>query len=223
MQRFVENPTYDGEINVLGWYYIIDTGASLSSGSPITVSEKGYNSFFVFNVKSTTGAPFTLRLTGTSVDRITDETNAGHVCDTTVTGTGYYMSATAFLDAPQLSIVEGGKSCTLDIYKASQCSFGEHTCTLNGADLIWTPDQTNWEIHIKIQIINEDGSLTLVDNINFDRYSSPERAFVLYSGRYSRGDYNSSFDGSLNEGVVIWANQRAIGNFILTIQGFTEE
>jgi hypothetical protein len=223
MQKMTQNPTYDGVVNLLGWYYIIDSDVSLSSGSPITVSEHGYNSFFVTNVKSTTGAPFTMRFTGTTVNRVTDATTTGNTCDITVSGTGYYMTGCPFINNPQVSIVEGGKSCTLDIYRVSQCAISEHMCTLAGCDLIWTPDQTNWLIHIIIYHVMENGELYVVDDINFDKDSSPQRAFALYSGRYIRSDYNREFDADKNEGIVVWADQRAIGNFVLTLTGHTEE
>ncbi len=65
------NPTYNGDVNLLGWYTLLDAGQTLDS-SVFTVSNECHHAHIVLNTTATTGAlPLTVTVSGMIVDEIT--------------------------------------------------------------------------------------------------------------------------------------------------------
>ena len=133
--QFISNPTYNGELHLLGWYTQTDSSASLSSGSPITASNKGFHSHFVMDVSNLTGAPFTIDVSGVTVNEVTGVYSSDSE-SVTISGAGYYQTAKSFIDEPTFTIVESSKSCTLDIYKSTYWDHANECFTVTGCRFI---------------------------------------------------------------------------------------
>lgn len=224
---FTGHPNYNGAIRLLGWYIKTndtppnDGPYDLSSGNPIQALKAGYHSHWVMNIITVNGTPFTVNVSGTCVDESTgiyteeDE-------DITVTGTGYYQSETSFMDTSTFSISEAGKSCTMDIYKTTYWDAGNRNFTLEGCRIEWEPDQLNWNFNLKIYHFHHDGSLHLVDAIDFDDTDPIPRAAKYEPGKYKRTDYNHFINGNNSEGLVLYLDQNSISNFYLELRYFME-
>lgn len=209
------SPTVDGVIDVLGWHTKTDTAASLTSASPVTMAEATYHSHVTIDVSAASGLPFTIRLTGTSIDESTGVTTASDTEDLAVTANGYYQSAKSWVDAVQISIVEASKSCTIDIYKSTYWDRGNTDFTLTGCRLEWIPDAATWSINLKIYHVQDDGSLYTIDDTTFTQASSPARAANDKSGKYKRGDYSRFVQGANSQGIIVSLDQTNIGSLYL--------
>jgi len=217
---FRENPTYNGAIPLLGWYNTSDTGVGLSSGSPVTASQPGYNSHFCLNITGLSGSPFTIRVTGTTVNDITGTYTTGDTEDLNISTSGLYQTTKKWINTPQFNILEGGKSCTISIYYTEYWILGgNNDYTVYGCRFEWTPDQNNWDIVVKLQKVHSDGSLSTFDTIEFHSTDSIKRAGESRTGIYFRNDYDIDVDGDLPEGLIVKIeNQQGIGSLFLEVK-----
>lgn len=215
---FDASPTSNGLLYILGWYIPINTTAALASASPVTAGEAGFHSHFVFNISAASGLPFTLRITGTSVDESTGATTPSDTEDLSITANGYYQSAKSWIDASEFSIVEGSKSCTVDVYRITYWDRGNTDFRVTGCRLEVTPDATIWSFRLRILHVHNDGTYETIDDVTFDNGDSPLRMDKDKAGKYKRGDYNHALDGSLQEGAIIEVDQSGIGAFFLEMK-----
>ena len=212
------NPTYNGIISILGWYIQTDNDVSLTSATPITASEAGFHSHYVINVSNISGSPFTIRITGTSINESSGVMTTGDTEDLNITASGYYQTSKSWINDVQFSIVESGKSCDLDIYRITYWDRGNNDFILSGSRIEFKPNSSTWKMHIKIYKVNNDGSYNLVDNTDMNNTSFPLRADRDLVGKYKRGDYNTSISGTENEGIIIEVDQTGIEFFYLEIK-----
>lgn len=215
---FSESPTANGIIYLLGWYILTNSAASLTSAGPVTAGEAGYHSHFVLDVSAAAGLPFTIRITGTSINEITGATTASDTEDLSVTANGYYQSTKSWVDAVEFSIVEGSKSCTIDAYRVTYWDDGNSDFVLSGIRLEWTPDAPTWSIQFRLLHVENDGSFTLLDDVTFDNNDALLRAEKDMPGKYKRLDYNHPNVGSQNEGIIVEIDQSGIGNFFVEMK-----
>jgi len=219
-------PTYDGDIHILGWHeriynvppHDVEDPFSLSSGGTVDSPEKLFHTHAVVDILTTTSTPFTLTISGTTVDEASgiyskDSENI------TVTGTGYYQSGKSFVDEPEFKIAEATKSCTFDLYRTTYWDAGNSNFTVRGCIFEWTPDQPNWLVDVKICHIRADGSRHEIDSIVFDKDDTYTRADDSESGKYKRTDYNYHiYSATADEGIMICMNQRGIGNYYFELK-----
>jgi hypothetical protein len=220
---FTGHPNYNGEIRVLGWYIKTndqppnDGPYELSSGNPVQSLKTGYHSHWVMNVLTTSGVPFTVNVSGTSVHEDSG-THTEENEEITVTGTGYYQTGTSFMDASIFSILEAGKSCTMDIYKTTYWDAGNRDFILEGCRLEWEPDQINWDFNLQIYHLHHDGSIELIDDLDFDDTDEFPHAAAYEPGKYKRTNYNHFINGDNSEGIVVYLDQDSISNFYLELR-----
>lgn len=212
------DPTSNGEESLLGWYDTSDTSKSLSSSTPVTATMKGYHSHYVFDVSNATGLPFTVRLTGTSINESNGNTTASDTEDISVTSNGYYQSEKSWVDDVEFSIVESSKSCTIDIYRTTYWDRGNNDFTVNGCRLEWEPDAGEWYIKVRLIHLDDSGSMSYIDNIEISDTDTIPRAENGVSGKYKRGDYNHIINGAGKEGLIIKVDQKAIKSFLLEVK-----
>lgn len=216
--QFAEAPTFNGEINLLGWYKKTNIETiSLNSGSPITSSKNGFHSHFIMDVQSVTGAPFTVTVSGTTVNESTGVYSSDSE-DITVSGIAYYQTTKSFIDAPEFSIVEGSKLCDMDLYSSTYWDYSNTDFRVIGCRFEWTPDQNNWDFALSIYHIYNDGSYELIDDITFASTDIYLRAGNAETGKYKRSDYDTLVRGSEMEGIVLVFDQRAIGDFYFELR-----
>lgn len=212
---FSEAPTSNGLIWLLGWSKQTDTGVTLASGSPITQTVPGYHSHTVIEVLTASGMPFTIRATGTSVSEIDGSETAADTEDLNITALGYYQTSKSWVDAPQLSIVEAAKTCTLDVYRKSYWDRLNTDFTIHGARLEFEPDVAAWSIQLQMFYIANDGSESVVENVTLANTDTPPYAAMNEIGKYKRTDYNQFMEGSGEEGLIVKVTQTNIRSFIL--------
>lgn len=210
--QFSATPTYNGDIPLLGWYSLSDTAVSLSSGSPVTASLRGFHSHFVLDVSNVTGAPFTITASGTTVNEVSGVYSQESE-SITISGAAFYQTSKSFIDAPIFDIVEAAKSCDIDIHKTTYWDFANRDFTVTGCRFEWTPDQNNWRINVKIYHHLDSGGMDLIDDISFNHTDAVLRAAANESGKYKRIDYDRFVNGSGNEGIVLSVYQEGIGSF----------
>jgi hypothetical protein len=215
---FNEAPTANGLLYIIGWYIPLNTAASLTSAAPVTADEAGYHSHFVVDISAASGLPFTVRVAGTSVDESTGDTTVSDTEDLAVTANGYYQTTKSWLDAVQFSIVEGSKSCTVDVYRITYWDKGNANFRILGCRLEWTPDAISWSIRLRVLHIENDGNIDLLDDVTFDNNDTPLRAEKDKPGKYKRGDYGHPNVGAENEGIIIEIDQSGIGQIFLEIK-----
>lgn len=211
-------PTFNGLLYTMGWYIPTNSAASITSAAPLTASENGYHSHWVFNISGAVGLPFTLRVTGISVDEDTGTTTPADTEDIAVTANGYYQTAKSWVDASQFSIVEGSKSCTVDVYRVTYWDRGNTNYRLTGCRLEWTPDAVSWSFRYRLLHVNDAGDLATIDDVTFANSDSPLRAEKDMPGKYKRGDYAHPVDGTLKEGCIVEITQSGIGAFFLEVK-----
>lgn len=211
-------PTFNGLLYTLGWYIEVNSAASLTSASPVTAGENGYHCHWVFNISGATGLPFTLRVTGTSVDEASGALTPGDTEDLNITADGYYQTAKSWVDASQFSIVEATKSCTMDVHRITYWDRGNTDFRITGCRLEWTPDAILWSFRLRLLHILNDGSINLIDDVTFANTDSPLRAEKDMPGKYKRGDYDRTFQGAVKEGLVVEIDQLGIGAFFLEVK-----
>lgn len=209
------SPTVDGEIQVLGWNVKTNDAASLTSASPVTLGEDAGHSHIVVDMSAASGLPFTIRITGTSIDEATGDTTPSDTQDLAVTADGSYQTSKSWVGAPQASIVEEEKSCTVDLYRNTYWDRGNTDFTLTSTRLEWTPDADTWSIQLKVHHVHDDGSLHEIDDITYTQASSPPRAGNGKPGKYKRGDYAKFIHGGNSEGLIVAVNQTNIASLYL--------
>lgn len=220
---FWGNPTYNGEIQILGWYNKINTGIEqlpedLLSENPITTEVKLFHSHVVLEILTSSNIPFTIRITGTTVDEPTGTYTENDTEDLDIIGNGYYQSLKSFISNIQLEIIELNKSCTLDIYKTTYWDNGNNDFVIKGIRLEWTPDQNNWDFNLTLYHHLSNGDMHEIDVIEFFSTDTILRAADGESGKYKRIDYDCFIEGYTCEGLIIKLDQRGIGNFFLEIK-----
>ncbi len=211
-------PTANGIISLVGDYEITDTDAVVTSAAPYTSGHPYYNSRLYVDVKAVTGEPFNLRVTGTSVSQIDGSTTPADTEDIYVTGTGNYSTTKYWVTAPQLSIVEASKSATVDLAKAHIYSLGGKKLTVQGVELLWTPDGAIWNIQLRIAKVSNLGVITDIVNKTLYSTDSPPFAANLEEGRYRLSQLDTLVDGSAGEGVFIYIDQQKIQDVFIGIE-----
>jgi hypothetical protein len=219
------DPTYDGDVSILGFYEKIynvspnspDDPFILYSGETITSDKKVFHTHIVTDILTVSGTPFTLTVSGVAVE----EDSGYYYGDSeniTITGTGYYQTLKSFINEPKFNIVEESKSCTFNFYRSTYWDAGNIDFIVRGCRFEWTPDQNNWEVDVSIYHHKQDGSLSIIDNINFDENDTYIRATGDQSGKYKRTNYNTEIHGSQAEGLILTMNQRAIGHYYFELK-----
>jgi len=204
---FSQSPHINGVLWWLGWYLETDTAQAVTSAVPYTSVEKFYHSHLVMDVGGANGLPFTVRVTGMSVDETTGNTTAGDTEDISVTANGYYQTSKTWIDEPELSIVEASKEFEANIYRTSYWDQGNTDFNVFGMRLEFQPDSQNWEIDVKLSKLNNDGSLTLIDQNTYAFNDAVLRADKDKPGGHKRLDYDIDVLGSEHEGLILEVNQ----------------
>lgn len=206
-------PAGNGSLPLLGWYKQTDSAESLTFATPVTASVPGYHSHFVIDVSSSVGHPYTIVVTGTSIDEATGAETGSDTENISVIGNGHYQTVKSWADAVQFTITEG-ESCTIDIYRTSYWDRANRNLTATGVRMEWTPEAATWSIQLRIQKVANDGSVSDIDNVTFANTDSPPRADNGGVGKYKRTDYDTDIEGSANEGIIISiVDQVAIESF----------
>ncbi len=215
---FNEAPTANGLLYLIGWYIRTDSAASLTSAGPVTMAEPAYHSHIVLDISAASGLPFTVRLTGTSINEITGATTASDTEDINVTANGFHQSVKSWVDAVQISIVEGSKSCTIDVNRVTYWDRGNLNYTVSGARFEWTPDAVSWSIQFRVLHVEDDGSVDVLDDVTFANGDSLLRAEKDKPGKHKRGDYSHAVNGANKEGVILEVTQSGIGQFLVELK-----
>ena len=210
-------PTYNGLVEALGWYIQTDAAASVTSAVPLTVSEPGFNSHFAIDISSPVGLPFTVRITGRSVNEVTGVETPGDTEDIYVPVTTIYQSLKTWVDAVQISIVEASKSFTADVYRTAYWDKAGTDFTIEGCSLEWKPDSATWDINFHLFYIDESGATYDIDDVTFASTDGVLRADNTKPGKYKRGNYNQEVRGSLNEGIIVEVDQTGIEHFFMEV------
>jgi hypothetical protein len=211
-------PTANGIINLVGGYEQTDAAAVVTSAAPYTSMHPYFNSKLYADITAVTGEPFTLRITGTSVNQIDASLTPADTEDIPVTAIGKYASTKYWIDAPQVSIVEASKSATMDLAKAFAYSLGGKRLTVKGLILLWTPDGTTWDLRVNLVKISSDGTLSDIFDVVLDSTDTPPWAGNLKLGRYKLSGLNGVIDGTIGEGVYLYADQQKIADLLVGIE-----
>lgn len=211
-------PASNGFIPLLGWNIQTATAENLTSASPVDMGEEAFHSHAVIDVSAVSGEPFTIRITGRSIDEVTGAETAADTEDINITANGFYQSSKSWLDDVQFSIVEAAKSCTVDIFRTTYWDRGNSDFKIIGARMEWVPGVFTWSINLHFHKINNDGSETNIDDITFANTDAIPRASNGNPGKYKRGGFSTLINGAGNEGLVIELNQTNINNFYVEIQ-----
>jgi hypothetical protein len=171
----------------------------------------------MFDILTSSDLPFTVRVTGTSVDEIDGSTTPGDTEDVSVAALGDYQTSKSWITAPELSIIEASKSCTLHIYRNTYWDKMNTDFVVHGARLEWEPDSATWSMQLILYHIQNDGSYILIDDVTFDNTDTPPRAENGEPGKYKRIDYDTAIEGSAKEGLMIRVVQTNIRSLLLNI------
>lgn len=197
-------PSVNGAVDHLGWYRQTDASAALASGAPVLASVAGFHSRWAINVTGAVGLPFTIRITGRSIDRDTGVETPADTEDIAVAANGYYQSTKWWLDGATISIVEGAKSCTIDVWRITYWENGDINFTVKGYVLKWTPSNPTWAITFSMYKINDDGSRTSIDSVTYTNGDPVPRAANGEPGSHKRGGFSTLIQPStLKEGLQI--------------------
>lgn len=211
-------PTGNGVLDVLGWYEEVNSSESLTSASPVTAAVAGYNGHYSIDLSSVSGAPFTLRVTGTSINESTGAQSEADTEDIAITGNGYVQTVKTWMTAPVFSIVEGSKSATIDLHRQSYWDRANKNFNVSGVRMEWKPDVANWNITIEVLKVNNDGSLSQIDSTTFDNTDTPPQTQSGRKGKYKRGDYDTFINGSQSEGIILRITQTGIETINLELR-----
>ena len=219
--RFTSSPTAAGDIFMRGWDIITDAAASLASGSPVSTSEPGYGSRLALLLSSTVGAPFTLRLTGDTIDRDTGAITSADTEDLSITGDGSYQTAKWWITAPSIVPVESAKSATAQIRRLNYAEAISRNYEVLTIEVEFTPDAVNWDLEVKLTKIEDDGTVTTVFSKAMDSTDTPPRAGDDKPGVEKRTNLSEVVDRTLKEGLILYVDQQAIGEISITV-GFEQ-
>lgn len=211
------SPDSNGVISLLGWYRQTDAAAALTSAAPVTPSVPGYHSHMVVDVSAAVGLPWTLRHTGTSIDEDTGAETPADTEDIAVAANGSYQSIKSWVTAPQISIVEGSKSATIDVTRATYWDRGNRNFTIGGIRLEWEPGGPVWSINAKVYHIEDDGSVDILYDRTFTNSDSPPRAGNGQPGK-DKFALNHAVLGANKEGLIVEIDQTAIADFYLEVK-----
>lgn len=211
-------PTSNGALDMLGWYEQTAAAAALASGSPVNAGAPGYSSHYSVDVSAAVGAPFTMRFTGDTIDESTGAISAADTEDVAIAGNGFIQTLKTFIDEPSISIVEGAKSCTIDVFRTSYWDHKNKDYTLTGLRFEFTPDSPTWTVTPRIRKVNNDGSISVVDSFTFAQSDTPPRAANGSVGKHKRGDYAETVLGSQQEGIVVDVTQTNMGKFFMGLE-----
>lgn len=219
---FSHSLTWNGPLDILGWYELTDGEAEISSGSPITSSAAFHNSHLILHVDGDgpVGAPFTITVSGTSISNNTgvittsDSENLNIV---TASGVRFYQTKKSWLSTPYLSIPEAGKSCIMDIYRSSYINRRNRPFMIRAISFDFEPDVPNWDIQLEVIHIFNDGTFHYIEHLEFAHTDTYPRAEVGCTGKHRRTDYAHTIDGSLNEGLIVRVDQTGVRHFFIAV------
>jgi hypothetical protein len=192
-----------GSFDLLGFYELIVTSQSITSAAPYVATDEFYNAQACINVTSASGAPFTLRITGTSVDETAGTTTPADTEDIAVAANGDYASDKKWLTAPTFSIVEGSKSCVVEINRTRYWDNNNNNYRLLGSKWQFVPQSASWSFTYTILKINTNGTTTLIETRTVANTDSPPWGEPGKSSVLKRTDYNTDVDGSGKEGIIV--------------------
>lgn len=210
-------PTENDVISLIGWYIKTNTAANLSNATPITAGEAGYHSHFVMDISGAVGLPFDITITGCSINESTGVTTLGDTEVVNVTGNGNYQSVKSWIDAVVFTVI-AGKSCTVDIYRTTYWDRGNKNFTVSGSRMEWKPDAGNWEIRLEILKVNNDGSITIIDDTTFTNGDAIPRAANGKYGKYKRLNYSTVINGTNKEGIIVRVDVTNISDFYTEVK-----
>ena len=212
------DPTANGIANMLGWYDTIDQAQLITTAAPFTPSVPGFHAHYVLDVSGATGLPFTIRFTGTTINESNNLLTPGDTEDLSITANGYYQTVKSWITAPQISILEASKSCTVDVYRTSYWDKGNSNFVLDGVRLEFEPDSGQWEVAIELMRVQDDGSFVYVDNTSLKDTDIPPRAANGITGKYERGDYSTVIEGAEKEGIIVRIDHKGIRTLMLEVK-----
>jgi hypothetical protein len=199
---YQSNPP-NGTFNILDFDIPIVTTQAITSAAPYVATDEFYNSQANIDLSLASGAPFTLRITGESVSEDSGTTTPADTEDIAVADNGSYASDKKWLDAPTFSIVEGSKSCQVDINRCRYWDNNNNNYRLLGSKWQFRPGTASWAFTYTIKKINTDGSVTVVETKTFANTDSPLWAEPGEDGVWKRTNYNLDVEGSGKEGIVV--------------------
>jgi hypothetical protein len=215
--NFSSAPTAAGDIFVRGWDIETDAAASIASGVPFVASEAGYSSRFAFTLSSVVGAPFTMQLTGDTVDPITGVVTTSDTDDIAVTGDGSYQSEKWFVDAPSIVPTTAGKSATALIRKLNYAYAVGRDYEILSLFCEFTPDSVSWLLDLYLWMVEDDGTITEIEAIHFANTDTPPRAENDVPGAAWALDLSTMIDRTKKEGAILYVNQQAVGEISVTV------
>lgn len=214
---FQENPTANGALFLIGGYEQTDVDAALTSAAPVTASQPYFNARMFIEVTAATGGPFTIRVSGTSVDQETGALTPGDTEDIGFTTLGYYSTLKFWVTAPQVSIVEASKTATVTLGRGYSWNLDEKALTISAVEMLWTPDGVNWNVQLRVAREESDGSVTDIVNVTFDSSDTPPRAGDEQRGRFRVGGLSDVIDGSNGEGLFVYADQTRLSEITVGV------
>ena len=210
-------PSFNGLVTILGFHDQSDTGVSLVTGAPETYSVPLFDAQVALNLSAAVGLPFTIRLTGTSIDHTTQVLSVGDTEDIPVDANGWYLTTKFWVDEVAVDIVEALKSATADFYRVAAW-VPPFPITVEKFKVEFEPDSPAWDFDLELVRTNIDGSATIIDSFTFANTDTPPRADNGVLGRYYRTGLSITVDPVLNQGLVLRApDQSGIRNFYLEI------
>ena len=215
---FSHSLTWNGPIDIIGWHRAVDSSVALSSGSPITISKSCFNARVIVDVSDIVGSSFTITVSGISLDDNTGDMTTEDYENLNITSSGTYMTSKKWLNAPQLLIVESGKSCTLDIYGTTYYTHSGRDFAVRAIRFEFEPDSPNWDITLEILHIHCTGELHYTENVTYDNLDAIPRADVSEKGMFKKINYYHTISGSLHEGLIIRADQTGIRHFYVGVE-----
>lgn len=211
------SPDSNGIIYLLGWHLQTNAAAALTSASPVVQGTPGYHSHTVVDVSAAAGLPWTMRLTGRSIDEDTAVETPGDTEDIPVTANGSFQSVKSWIDAPSISIVQGSKSATIDVYRTTYWDFGNKDFTLAGDRFEFTPGSPAWSLDVKVYHLEDDGTLTTVDSILFTQADTPPRATNGEPGKHKL-TFSEAVTGAAKEGLIVLIDQTNIADIYVEVR-----
>jgi len=193
----------DGTIAIVGHRSQVDGSTLLNSGGTLTTAAPLYNSEAIFNVTAGSGFPFTYRITGTSVDETAGTTTPGDTEDIVVAATGWFKSSKKWLDDPDITIVEGGKTSTLEVWKARYWDANNQDFLVKGVRLEYVPKSAGWSITVSINHLQADGQEVVLWTVTKTSGDSPVWAEPGEKGTSKSTAIDHLVLGAGSEGIYV--------------------
>lgn len=191
--------------NIFGTVYseAAFTGSIISSVSLPTITQ-GYNRHGIINVTAV-GTSGTINIIGNKINENTGVITSGYIDAIDVTGTGYYQGPSKFIDQITFSGTAPA-SVTATAYTATYADFGNSHIGLKYVRFGWIPSNPSWDVALRVKKINNDGSITDLDQ-NRLAFNSGEDANRAANGIVGHAkviqDDQVEIRGDQNEGIVI--------------------